>query len=112
MMHLGPERHFEPSKVAVKVFRGVVGFNDYPYKDMVYHEKNELSGHVAMYHYRLFLECREIDWKKALGEGRDFHDYRGFVGGCNGHNYFVEKLILQGEPVPKGHAGYVIPEFP
>ena len=60
MTHGGPERKRHPSKLAVETFGGVVGFDDYPYKDMA----------------------------------------------------FDEKMILQGQPLPHGHAGYVIPEFP
>jgi len=93
MTHVGPERKRQPSKVAVEAFGGVVGFNDYPYEDMAFEEKDYLNDEmgVNMFQYRLFLECREIDWKKALKDGRDFHDYRRYR---EGRNYFVEKAIL------------------
>jgi len=111
MTHLGPERKRHPNKVAVEAFGGVVGFNDYPYEDMAFDEKDHLNEEmgVNMFQYRLFLACREIDWKKALKEGCDFHDYRRYR---EGRNYFVEKAILEGTPVSPAHAGYVIPEFP
>jgi len=111
MTHLGPERKRQPSKVAVEAFGGLVGFNDYPYEDMAFEEKDYLNDEigVGMFQYRLFLECREIDWKQALKDGRDFHDYRRYR---ENRNYFVEKAIVQGTLLPHGHAGYVIPEFP
>ena len=110
MTHGGPERKRQPSKLVVETFRGVVGFNDYPYEDMAFDEKDDLNATgISMFQYRLFLECREIDWKQALEEGRGFHDYRRYRAG---RNCLVEKVILQGQPLPHGHAGYVIPEFP
>jgi len=111
MTHLGPERKRHPNKVAVEAFGGVVGFNNYSYEEMAYDEKDDLNDEMGndMFQYRLFLECREIDWKQALKDGRDFHDYRRYR---KNRNYFVEKAILQGTPLPHGHAGYVIPEFP
>jgi len=109
--HVRPEHKRQPNKVAVEAFRGVVGFNDYPCEDMAFEEKDYLNDEmgVNMFQLRLFLKCREIDWKKALKEGRDFHDYRPYR---EGRNYFMEKAILQGTPVPPAHAGHVIPEFP
>jgi len=111
MTHLGPERKRHANKVALEAFGGVVGFNDYPYEDMAFDEKDYLNDDVGdnMFQYRLFLECRELDWKKALADRRDFHDYRRYR---ENHNYFVEKLILTGMPVPPAHVGYEIPEFP
>ena len=110
MTHEGVERNRYASKLAVETFGGVVGFNDYPYEDMAYDEKSDLNDFgMSMFQYRLFLECREIDWKQALEEEREFHDYQVFEAA---RNYFVEKMMLLGEPVPHGHAGYVIPEFP
>jgi len=111
MTHLGPERKRHPNKVAVEAFGGVVGFNYYPYEDMAFDEKDYLNDEmgVNMFQYRLFLECRELDWKKALKDGRNFHDYRRYR---EGRNYFVEKAILEGTPVPPAHVGYVIPDFP
>jgi len=46
---------------------------------------------------------------RHIEEGRGFHDYRRYRAG---RNYLMEKVILQGQPLPHGHAGYVIPEFP
>jgi len=110
MTHGGPERKRQPSKLAVEAFREVVGFNDYSYEDMAFDEKDDLNEMgINLFQHRLFLECREIDWKKALEEGRGFHDYRRYMGG---RNYLVEKAILQGKPLPDAHARYVIPEFP
>jgi len=110
MTHGGPERKRQPSKLVVEAFGGVVGFNDYPYKDMVFDEKDDLNGMgINVFQYRLFLECCEIDWKQALEEGCDFHNYPCYMAGGN---YLVEKVILQGQPLPHGHAGYVILEFP
>jgi len=94
MTHGGPERNRHPSKLAVETFGEVVGFNDYPYEDMVFDEKDDLNDSgMSMFQYRLFLECREIDWKQALKDGRGFHDYRCYRAA---RNYFVEKMILQG----------------
>jgi len=39
LTHLGSEKTFEPSKLAVEAFKGVVGFNNYQHKDMAYEEK-------------------------------------------------------------------------
>ena len=109
--HLGPERERHLNKVAVEAFEEVVRFNDYSYDDMAFDEKDYLNDEMGdkMFQHRLFLECREIDWKKALKDGQGFHDYRRYKGG---RNYFVEKAILQGTPVPPAHVGYVIPEIP
>jgi len=110
MTHLGPERKKQPSKVAVEAFGKFVGFNDYHHEEMAFEEKDYLNDEIDnMFQYRLFLECREIDWKQALKDGRDFHDYRRYR---TSRNYFVEKAILQGTAVPPAHAGHVIPEFP
>jgi len=110
MTHLGPERKSFASKLAVEAFGSFVGFNDYRYEEMALEEKDYLNDRIDnMFQYRLFLECHEIDWKQALKDGRDFHDYRRYR---KNRNYFVEKAILQGTPLPHGHAGYVIPEFP
>jgi len=110
MTHLGPECKRQPNKVAVEAFGKLVGFNDYSYEEMAYNKKDYLNDQIeSMFQYRLFLECREIDWKQALKDGRDFHDYRRYR---TSRNYFVEKAILEGTPYPHGHAGYVIPEFP
>jgi len=109
MTHLGPERKSFASKLAVEAFGSFVEFNDYRYEEMAYEEKDYLNDRIDnMFQYRLFLECRELDWKQALKDGRDFHDYRRYR---TSRNYFVEKAILQGTAVPPAHAGYVIPEF-
>jgi len=110
MTHLGPERKKAASKVAVEAFGKFVGFNTYHYEEMAFEEKDYLNDWVDnMFQYRLFLECRELDWKQALKDGRDFRDYRRYR---TNRNYFVKKAILQGTAVPPAHVGYVIPEFP
>jgi len=110
MTHGGPEGKCQPSKLAVEAFGEVVGFNHYPHEDMAFDEKDDLNTMgINVSQCRLFLECREIDWKKALKEGRGFHDCRRYMGG---RNYLMEKMILQGQPLPDDHAGHVIPEFP
>jgi len=78
---------------------------------MAFDEKDYLNDEMGdnMFQYQLFLECRELDWKKALTDGQNFHDYRCYR---EGRNYFVEKLILVGAPVPPAHVGYEIPDFP
>ena len=96
MTHLGPERKRHANKVAVEAFGGVVGFNDYPYEDMAFDEKDYLNDQIGednMFQHRLFLECRELDWKKALKDRRNFHDYRRYR---EGRNYFVGEVHLAG----------------
>jgi len=98
--------------LAVDTFGEVVSFNGYEYEDMAKEEKDLLwDGKDTMFHYRLFCECRELDWKQAIKEGRNFHDYRKFVRNKT-RDYFTEKQILMGEPVREGKEDYVIPEFP
>jgi len=112
MTHPGDEEHFEPSKLAVDTFGEVVSFNGYEYKDMAKEEKALMwDGKDTMFHYCLFCECRELDWKQAIKEGRNFHDYRKFVKN-NTRDYFTERQILTGESVRAGKEDYVIPEFP
>jgi len=112
MTHLGPEKDCLPSKLAVEAFGEVVGYNDYTYKDMAADQKQ--LGYddekQSLLHRRLFAECRELDWKKALKEGREFHDYSTCVMNGSRH-YATEKCILLGEAVPEGREGYVIPMF-
>jgi len=56
MTHGGPERKRHPSKLAVETFGGVVGFNDYPYEDMAFDEKDDLNDlRMSMFQHRLFL---------------------------------------------------------
>jgi len=112
MTHPGKEEHFEPSKLAVDTFGEVVGFNGYEFKDMAKEEQTLMwDGKETMFHYRLFCKCRELDWKQAIKEGRNFHNYRGCVRN-NTRDYVTEKQILLGKPVPAGREGYEIPEFP
>jgi len=113
LTHPGREKHYPPSKLAVEAFGEVVGYNDYTYENMAaeqkqlrYEDKKE-----SMFHRRLFAECRELDWKQALKEGRNFHDYRKCVMDSS-HHYMTEKCILLGEDLPYGKEDYVIPEFP
>jgi len=113
MTNPGEEDEAEPSKLAVDTFKDVVSFNGYKYKDMVKEEKDLLwDGSDYLFHYRLFCECREIDWKQAIEEGRDFHDYRKFDSRDKSRGYFTEKQILLGKPVREGKEDYKIPEFP
>jgi len=113
LTHPGDERKAEPSKLAVDTFGDVISFNGYEYKDMVKEEKDKLwDGMDYLFHFRLFCECREIDWKQAIEEGRNFHDYRNFNSHDKSRDYFTEKQILLGKPVRKGKEDYTFPEFP
>jgi len=113
LTHPGRQKHYAPSKVAVEAFGEVVGYNGYQYKSMATEQKELLyeNNGNSMFHRRLFCECRELDWKQAIKDGRDFHDYRKCVQN-NTRHYVTEKAILLGEPLPYGHEDYVIPEFP
>jgi len=113
LTHPGREKHYSPSKLAVEAFGEVVGYNDYTYENMAADQKQlgYEDERQSLYHRRLFAECRELDWKKALKEGRDFHDYRTCVMDSSRH-YKTEKCILLGEDLPDGKEDYVIPKFP
>jgi len=112
MTHPGEEEHFAPSKLAVDTFGDIILFDGYEFKDLAREEKELLwDGKDTMFHYRLYCECRELDWKQAIQEGRGFHDYRKFVKN-NSRDYFTEYHILTGGPVREGREDYEIPEFP
>jgi len=114
LTHPGGEKHYPPSKLAVEAFGDIVGYNEYTYEAMAEEQKRFLweEEPQSMFHRRLFAQCRELDWKKALEEDRDFHDYRKCVMDSTRH-YMTEKCILLGdEDLPLGHEGYVIPKFP
>jgi len=113
LTHPGREKPYAPSKLTVEAFGEVVGYNDYAYVDMAVDQKQLLyeDKTESMFHRRLFAACRELDWKNALKEGRDFHDYRKCVTDSSCH-YMTEKCILLGEDLPWGKEDYVIPKFP
>jgi len=111
LTHPGEEKKAEPSKLAVGTFEDVLSFNGYEYKDLVKEEKEEMwDGTDYLCHFRLYCECREIDWKQAIKEGRHFRDYRKYDR--KNRNCFTERQMLMGKPMPEGKEDYVIPEFP
>jgi len=111
LTHPGEEKDHEPSKLAVDTFEDVLSFNGFEYKDLVKEEKESMyDGKDYLMQFRLYSGCREIDWKQAIEEGRDFHDYRRYDP--KNRHYFTEMQMLMGKPVPAGKEDYVIPEFP